>query len=200
MRPMCARAMRLSEEEKMRPMCAKTARVMLTMQSSLRAEHCFRTGFEEYIRNVAIPEHEHVAEAECFLLAGSRFPVPRAGANSKVDARQKRPRPRDRVGRSVGPRAVQTAQDSRYEPLYCADATPTSKISHENRFEINIFSIKIAKKCLRRAVDEILRDCRHRSLPVAIGICPLSLCTHRAAGGAKRFCSHIRVNNRFEAV
>ena len=45
--------------------------VFVTMQSSLRAEHCFRTGFEEYIRNVAIPEHEHVAEAEGFQLAGS---------------------------------------------------------------------------------------------------------------------------------
>jgi hypothetical protein len=37
----------------------------------VRAEHCFRTGFEEYIRNVAIPEHEHVAEADGFQLAGS---------------------------------------------------------------------------------------------------------------------------------
>ena len=45
--------------------------VFVTMQSSFRAEHCFRTGFEEYIHNVAIPEHEHVAEADGFQLAGS---------------------------------------------------------------------------------------------------------------------------------
>ena len=44
--------------------------VFVTMQSSLRAEHCFRTGFEEYIHNVAIPEHEHVTEADGFQLAG----------------------------------------------------------------------------------------------------------------------------------
>ena len=41
--------------------------VFVTMQNSLRAEHCFRTGFKEYIRNVAIPEHEHVAEAAATL-------------------------------------------------------------------------------------------------------------------------------------
>ena len=45
--------------------------VFVTMLSSSRAEHCFRTGFEEYIHNVAIPEHEHVAEADGFQLAGS---------------------------------------------------------------------------------------------------------------------------------
>ena len=45
--------------------------VFVTMQSSCRAEHCFRTGFEEYIRNVAIPEHEHVAEADGSVPAGS---------------------------------------------------------------------------------------------------------------------------------
>ena len=45
--------------------------VFVTMQSSVRAEHWFRTGFEEYIHNVAIPEHEHVAEADGFQLAGS---------------------------------------------------------------------------------------------------------------------------------
>ena len=45
--------------------------VFVTMQSSFRTEHCFRTGFEEYIHNVAIPEHEHVAEADGFQLAGS---------------------------------------------------------------------------------------------------------------------------------
>jgi hypothetical protein len=43
--------------------------VFVTMQSSVRAEHCFRTGFEEYIRNVAIPEHEHVTEADGFQFA-----------------------------------------------------------------------------------------------------------------------------------
>ena len=45
--------------------------VFVTMQSSVRAEHCFRTGFKEYIHNVAIPEHEHVTEADGFQLAGS---------------------------------------------------------------------------------------------------------------------------------
>ena len=44
--------------------------VFVTTQSSVRAEHCFRTGFEEYIHNVAIPEHEHVTEADGFQLAG----------------------------------------------------------------------------------------------------------------------------------
>ena len=49
--------------------------VFVTMQSSVRAEHWFRTGFEEYIHNVAMRNRESEGHTDSAVEDSTRAPL-----------------------------------------------------------------------------------------------------------------------------